>query len=133
MTNLPKPLAVTKETVLISRTAWKRIAEALEDAGDHAAVRASKARMSRNEDDALPIAFYRRIRSGEHPIRVWRDYRGLGLNELAARAKVARGYLSEIETGKKPGSVAALKRVADALNIALDDALPVAARGKRAG
>ena len=33
----------------------------------------------------------------------WREYRGLGLNELAEKAKIAGGYLSEIENWKKPG------------------------------
>ncbi|MGD0190939.1 MAG: helix-turn-helix transcriptional regulator [Rhizomicrobium sp.] len=106
------------------------IGEALEEAEDRAAVRASKAREKRGEDDALPVAFYRRIRAGEHPVRVWRDYRGLGLNELALRAGIARGYLSEIETGKKAGSMAALRRAADALNIALDEAAPSKRRPK---
>lgn len=128
MTGLPKPISVTKDTVVISRAAWKRIAEALEDAEDRAAVRASKARMMRGENDALPVASYRRINSGEHPVRVWRDYRGLGLNELAGRAKIARGYLSEIENNKKTGSTAALKRIAEALNISLDDAVSAMTR-----
>ena len=124
MTSLPKPLAMTRDRVVVSRAAWKRIAEALEDADDRAALRTSKARINRGEDDALPVALYRRIRSGEHPVRVWRDYRGLGLNELANRAKVARGYLSEIENGKKAGSAAALRRIAEALNISMDDVVP---------
>jgi len=123
MTSLPKPISMTKDRVILSRAAWERIAAALEDAEDRAAIRASKARQSRNEDNGLPVAFYRRIRAGEHPVRVWREYRELGLNELAARAKVARGYLSEIENGKKPGSLAALRRITEALNIDLDDAM----------
>jgi DNA-binding XRE family transcriptional regulator len=124
---------MTKDRVVISRAAWKQIAEVLEDADDRLAVRASRARGRRGHDDALPVAFYRRIRLGEHPVRVWRDYRGFGLNELAERAKVARGYLSEIENGKKAGSTAALKRIADALNIALDDAVPATTRRKTSG
>ena len=124
MTNLPKPIAMTKDTVVLSRAAWKKIGEALEEAEDRAAVRASKAREKHGGNDALPVAFYRRIRAGEHPVRVWRDYRGLGVNELARKAGIARGYLSEIENGRKTGSTAALRRLADALNIALDEAAP---------
>ncbi len=140
MTSLPKPIAMTKDTVVLSRAAWKKIGEALEEAEDRAAVRASKSRERRGNDEALPVAFYRRIRAGEHPIRVWRDYRGVGLNKLALQAGIARGYLSEIENGKKAGSMSALKRVAEALNIGLDDAAPanpalrteIAARAARA-
>lgn len=126
---------MTKDRVVLSRAAWRRIAEALEDAEDRKAIRESKAREHRGGDDALPIGYYRRIRAGEHPIRVWRDHRALGLNQLAQRAKVARGYLSEIENRKKTGSLAALKRIADALMIGLDDAMPpnYAARTRRSG
>lgn len=34
------------------------------------------------------------------------------------------GYLSEIETGKKPGSVRAYRALADALALSVDDLLP---------
>jgi transcriptional regulator with XRE-family HTH domain len=42
---------------------------------------------------------------------------------------MARAYLSEIETGKKPGSVAALKRLAKVLGVDIDD-LVAAHKGK---
>lgn len=40
---------------------------------------------------------------------------------LADASGVNRVYLSEIESGKKPGSIEALKRIAEALRIGLDD------------
>jgi transcriptional regulator with XRE-family HTH domain len=40
---------------------------------------------------------------------------------LAEASGVDRAYLNEIESGKKPGSVEAWKRTADALRIGLDD------------
>ncbi|MCY4066487.1 MAG: helix-turn-helix transcriptional regulator, partial [Rhodospirillaceae bacterium] len=62
-----------------------------------------------------------RIADGEHPVRVWREYRGMKAGELATRAGVAASYLSDIENGKKPGSVKALKRIADVLGLTVDD------------
>ena len=41
--------------------------------------------------------------------------------ELAAGAGIAASYLSDIENGKKPGSVKAMKRIADVLNVTVDD------------
>ena len=61
------------------------------------------------------------FRGGEHPVRVWRDYRGMKSGELAVAAGLAASYLSSIENGKKPGSVKAMKRIAAALNISVDD------------
>ena len=63
----------------------------------------------------------RRIALGENPVRVWRTYRGMKAGDLAAAAGVAASYLSAIENGKKPGSVSTLKRIAAALDVALDD------------
>ena len=67
------------------------------------------------------LKLVKRIASGEHPVRVWREYRGLKAGELAAVAGLAASYLSDIENGKKPGSVKAMKQIAAALNITVDD------------
>jgi len=121
MNKLPMPIAVTEKTVTISRADWKKIVVRLEDADDRAAVRGSLARKAEKKDDALPVALYRKIRAGEHPIRIWREHRGLGLNALARAAGVSAPYLSEIENGAKPGSATALKKIAGALAIDMDE------------
>ena len=41
--------------------------------------------------------------------------------ELVAAASIAASYLSSIENGKKPGSVKAMKRIAAALSVSVDD------------
>jgi transcriptional regulator with XRE-family HTH domain len=82
------------------------------------------ARRAVGKDDGLPAELYRRLRAGEHPIRIWRAQRKMSLTALAARAAVARAYLSEIETGKKPGSVSALQKIARALGVGLDELAP---------
>ena len=121
MTHIPKPLAMTKDTVTLSRKAFDALVEALEDAEDHASVRASLARAKQGIDDAIPAELFRRILTGEHPIKVWREYRGLGLNALAKDAKLSASYLSEIENRSKPGSVSALRSLAKALKIGIDE------------
>ncbi len=132
MSELPKPIAITKDKVVLTRSGWNAVIEALEDAQDLAAVRASLSRRSAGKDDGLPVALYRRMRAGEHPIRVWRAHRKLTLAALAERASVARAYLSEIETGKKPGSVAALQRIARTLSVDIDDLVPdIGAKSRR--
>lgn len=125
MTDLPKPMSITKDRVVLSRSAWNDLIEKLEDVEDRAAVRASKARAKSAVNDGLPAALYRRMRAGEHPVRIWRTHRNLGLNALAEKASVARSYLSEIESGKKPGSATALQRIAKALDVDMDEVMPV--------
>ena len=119
MNKMPKPIARTKDTVTLSRADWEAIVDRLDDAADRSALRASTAR---GDSDALPAALYRRILKGEHPLRIWREHRGFGLNALARAAGVSAPYLSEIENGSKPGSVSAIKKLAGVLDIDLDEA-----------
>lgn len=53
----------------------------------------------------------------ERPIKILRKYRGLTQSQLADAAGLSRPYLTEIETGKKIGSVAAIRAIAQALRV----------------
>lgn len=68
----------------------------------------------------MPLEWAERIIEGESPVTVWREFRGLSLRALASKAGVSAGYLSEIESGKKPGSVDAYKALAEALETSID-------------
>lgn len=95
--------------------------EDLEDAAAAAALR--RLRIEGN-GEALPEAFVDRLIDGEHPVRVWRDYRGLKARALAEAASVSPSYLSDIESGRKPGSTRALKRLAAVLDVDMDELVP---------
>lgn len=121
-----KPLAVTAETVTLSRADFQALVEAAEDASDRAALQAHDREIAERgaaavRADTLPLAQAMRLVAGESPVRVWREHRGLTQGGLAEAAGVGVSYLSEIETGRKPGSVAALGKLARALGVALDD------------
>ena len=60
-----------------------------------------------------------RLKNGEHPIRIFREHRGLTQVTLAQKAGIARPYLTEIETSKKQGSLPVLKAIASALAVEL--------------
>jgi DNA-binding Xre family transcriptional regulator len=71
--------------------------------------------------ERVPAALARRLMAGEAPVRVWREHRGLALHALAKQAGISSSLLSEIETGKKDGSVRTLAALARALAVDLDD------------
>lgn len=71
--------------------------------------------------ELVPFELVKRIASGEHPVRVWREHRGMRPAELATAAGIAASYLSDIENGRKPGSVKAMKSVAAALSVGVAD------------
>jgi DNA-binding XRE family transcriptional regulator len=87
-------------------------------------IQAFDAAKSRNEE-AFPTGLGVKLTEAHHAgkslVPVWREYREMTQAALADASGVNRVYLSEIETGKKPGSVEALKRIAEALRIGLDD------------
>ena len=117
----------TSETVTLSRAEYEALIERLEEAEDLATVAAAEAREAllgkeKARADYLPVELVRRLSTGDHPVRVWRAHRGLSREALAAAAAgVAPSYLTEIETRRKPGSFAALAKIAAALRISLDD------------
>lgn len=98
--------------------------QALEDAADIAALREAEAAVQRGESELLPIEMVERLLAGESPVRVWRCHRGMTAHQLAKLADLAPSYLSEIETGKKPGSFNAMAQLARALDVVMEDLVP---------
>ena len=107
----------------VTRAEFDALAERLVDLEDALALRAAAAEF--DERDTLPLAMMKRLHAGEPPLRIWRERRGMTLSALAKRAGVQPGYLSEIESGKKPGSVDAYRRASKALGVDIDDLVPV--------
>jgi DNA-binding XRE family transcriptional regulator len=52
-----------------------------------------------------------------HPVKIIRKFRGLTQDDLATASGLSRPYLAEIETGRKDGSVNAIKSLAAALDV----------------
>lgn len=102
------------------------LVEAADDASDREAVHRFRAALTSGEEEALPSEMVDRILAGESPVRVWREHRGLTAQALAEAAGLASSYVSQIETGKRDGTVDTLVKLADALGVLVDDLIPVA-------
>jgi antitoxin component HigA of HigAB toxin-antitoxin module len=96
---------------------WERVREMVEDAEDAAAYAEAVA-----SDDGfrIPHAVVLAKLDGAHPVKAWREHRGLTLQALADVAGVSKPYVSQIEGGKRSGTAATLKKVAAALGVPLD-------------
>ncbi len=103
---------------VIPFNAYRRMAAALEDAEDAAAIDQAW------EDDAagetVPGEVVNGILEGGMPLRVWRKYRGMTLATLAGQVGVSRGYLSQIENGRKSGTIDLFRRLSGALDTSMD-------------
>jgi DNA-binding XRE family transcriptional regulator len=93
-------------------------AEMLQDVQDYDAV---KAALEHGEEELIPSEVVYAILDGANPVKVWRDYRGMTQQELAEKAGISVPYLSQLETGKRKGSLGAMNAIAKALGVTLDD------------
>ena len=119
-------LGETEDTVTISRDDWQRLQQHLDDAQDRAAVAERRAyeRLVGKENarrDYLTGDEAIRLLNGESPLKVWREKRGLSQRALATAADIANGYLAEIESGRKPGSDGARRKLAAVLQVAPEE------------
>lgn len=108
-----------KAFVLVPKAAYERIEAELD-------VRAYDRAKAKGQE-LIPAAVVDRLLAGENPIRVWRAYRRLTLEQLADATGISKPYLSQIENGLRQARVNVLGRLAGALAVDLDQIVP--ARG----
>ena len=109
------------EMVTIPREEYDRLLAAVEDLADLRSHDRAMAALAAGEDELIPADHANRLLNGENALRVYRDLRGLTQAALAEKSGVKRVTVAEIETGRKQGSIATLRALADALGVSLDD------------
>jgi hypothetical protein len=68
----------------------------------------------------IPKEIVDRITAGENALRVLRKWRGKTQLYISDKTNLGQGYISDLESGRRKGTTAALKKIADALKIPLD-------------
>jgi transcriptional regulator with XRE-family HTH domain len=66
----------------------------------------------------------KRLSDGENPVRVWREYRRMSLDDLAGMTGMSPALLIAIENGAQDEHILDLLALADALSIDIDDLFP---------
>ncbi|RDJ21796.1 XRE family transcriptional regulator [Bosea caraganae] len=110
--------------VVLPEAEYQALVEAAEDAADISAIARFERRLAAGEEEFVPSEMVDRILAGENVVRVWREHRGLTASALAEKAGIAQSYLSQIETGKREGTLQTMKKIADALKVTVDDLIP---------
>ena len=96
------------------RTSHER-EEVAEDAEALAAYKATR------DEETFPAELVYEILDGANKLRAYRKYRGYTLAQLAGRAGLSVSYISDIERGRLPGSIAANRKLAAVLDLDLED------------
>ena len=107
--------------VILPEAEFLALREAAEDHEDAEAVRKFHKKLAAGDEELVPSHIVDRILDGENKVRVWRSHRGTSARDLASATGLSAPYISEIESGKKEGSIAAMKKIAEALGVGLDD------------
>jgi len=119
---LPDVIAETDETVTLRRADWEKLVEDQQDLAASARFEillrdsgiAEVKRLSYSDAEVGQML------DGTSPITIWRKRSGMTQRALAAAAGISASYLAEIETGKKPGSVAALTAIARVFGVPVE-------------
>ena len=102
---------------------YQRLVEIAEDREDVAA--AADAERRRKEGmEYLPASMVNRILDGENALRVWREFRGMTIAELAEKSSYGYSMISKIETGARQGTVALWNALSRALKVLPEDIMP---------
>lgn len=108
---------------LVPIEALAGVEDRIEDALDALVADAVKERMEQCDEEALPLALTRRIIAGESPVKVYREHRRLTRKALAQAAGITEHYVAMLEAGRRKGTVQVLRRIAQALDVEIEDLL----------
>lgn len=106
-----------KQSVAVPMRTVKQLLDAYETMLDIVALHEAK----RRGGEYFPKELVDRLIAGESHVRVYREYRELTQQALAKASGVSRDMIAMIETDRKRGSVATLKKLAQALDVDLED------------
>ena|SRR5437763_7908617 len=101
--------------VLMASEDYERLLDEADERGAQKAFRRTR------REEFVPVEMADELLRGENRIRVWRRHRGLTLAQLSVRTGLSKGYLSDIENGKRKGTLSTLRSIGKTLRISVDD------------
>ena len=123
--NQIRPISETAESVTLNRTDFEAMQEELEDAVDRIAVLEDCIIDMKPDLNKylLTMDETMRIIDGEHPIKVWREKRGMTVRQLADSLGLHDIEIEEMEKGRAVDR-STLLRIANRLDVLPDMLLP---------
>ncbi len=104
----------SEETITLPRAEYEALLQRCEDLED------SLAGLEAHNGAFIPHEIVLDLIADVQPMLAYRKYRGMTLRQLSEKTGLGASYLSEIERGRKTGSISAWSRIAEALNTTID-------------
>jgi len=111
------------EVAILPRKEYEALAAKAEEADEDLGTARLVARARKEiaaDSPLIPKGVVDRIAGGENALRVLREWRGKTQLYLANKTNLGQGYISDLESGRRKGTAAALRNIADALKVPLD-------------
>ena len=108
------------EWAVIPFNEYQKLYEAHEDAEDIRDIEENLKAIQEGKEMTVPGEVTFAILEGTNPIRAWRKYQQIKMNELAKKVGISSAYLSQIENKKRNPTVDTLKEIARALNLEIE-------------
>jgi ribosome-binding protein aMBF1 (putative translation factor) len=96
-----------------------KASEADEDAGTARIIARARKEFA-DGGPLLPKTVVDQLADGENPVRVLREWRGITQMYLSFKTNLSQGHISDIENGRRAGTAAALRLIANELKVPLD-------------
>ncbi len=103
---------------------YERLVELAEETEDIRAAEEAERRLAAGEEEYVPAEILDRLLAGESPLKIWRQYRGLGGAELADKVGTTHASISRIENGSQNPPAAMWRKLATVLKVDIDDIIP---------
>jgi hypothetical protein len=111
------------EVAILPRTDYETLVAKAEEADEDLGSSRLVARARKEIAAGIPLVpkeVVDRIAEGENALRVFREWRGRTQLYISHKTNLGQGYISDLESGRRKGTIAALKKIADALKVPLD-------------
>ena len=106
-----------EEMVLLARADYEAM-RAMIDAAAHSATLAA---LARGEQEMLTAEETLAAVEAPTPLAFWRPKRGLTQRQLGQSVGVSQSYIADLESGRRKGDAALIKRLAGALRLRMED------------
>jgi len=108
------------EWAVIPFSEYQKLQEALEDVEDIKDIEENLKATQEGREITVPGEVTFAVLDGISPIRAWREYKQIKMNELAKQANISSAYLSQIENGKRNPTIGTMKTLANVLGIDIE-------------
>ena len=111
------------EIAILTRKDYEALAAKAQEVDEDIGTARLVARARKEISAAMPLVpkdVVDRISGGENALRVFREWRGKTQSYISHKTNIGQGYISDLESGRRKGTTAAMKKIAHVLKVPLD-------------